>query len=72
MAITASLPVLDAGSTAANESSCWASRLLRGARWPGVSSGVTYGGIVIGGPGLTGSALFSSAGTSTVVFRNMA
>ena len=33
--MTAILPVLDAGSTAANESSCWASRLTRGARWRG-------------------------------------
>jgi hypothetical protein len=72
MAMTAILPVPDAGSTAVNESSCCASRLLRGALWPGVSSGVRYGGIVIGGPGLTGSALFSAAGTSTVVFRYIA
>ena len=70
--MTAILPVLDAGSTAANESSCWASRLTRGARWPAGSSGMRYGGTVIGGPGLTGSALLSAAGTSTVVFRYIA
>ena len=66
------LPLPAGGSTAAKESSCWLAREIRGAVLPGGSSGMTYAGTAIGGPGLTGWALFSTAGTSTTVFRYMA
>jgi len=66
------LPLPAGGSTAAKESSCWLARVLRGALWPGGSSGMMYAGTAIGGPGLTGWALFSTAGTSTTVFRYIA
>ncbi len=62
----------DGGSTAAKDSSCCASRLVRGVGAAVGSSGVRYGGTAIGGPGLTGSALLSRAGTSTVAFRYIA
>ena len=70
--MTAILPLPGGGSTAAKESSCWLAREIRGAVLPGGSSGMTYAGTAIGGPGLTGCALFSTAGTSTVVFRYIA
>jgi len=70
--MTAILPLPAGGSTAAKESSCWVARVLRGVVLPGGSSGMTYAGTVIGGPGLTGWALFSTAGTSTTVFRYIA
>jgi hypothetical protein len=66
------LPPPAGGSTEAKESSCWLVRVVRGMLLPGGSSGMTYGGTVIGGPGLTGWALFSTAGISTVVFRYIA
>ena len=66
------LPLPAGGSTAAKESSCWLARETRGAVLPGGSSASRYGGTVIGGPGRTGVDLFSTAGTSTVVFRYIA
>src|SRR5262249_32555862 len=53
---------LPGGSTAAKESSCWASRCMRGVILPSPSSGATYGGTAVGRPGVAGPGLVEQGG----------